>query len=268
MIITSVGGKQVSIIENKHGILVDTLGNWWTRDADKDTSDAAGYSNQDKEDYMQLTRPELRRVCGGNTTIQQLTTVAEMRDYTSRLEADLRDIADSWSDQQLREVLIEADDKNKSCISLLLYKLSAEYDRLHPVVDMETEECVSCQRESTSFEPEHTHGTNVPTKKKAQRKAQGYAFEGICDGVDVKLTPKQVTVMLAILRATDTELNCSTANVLREVSSEMSAISAGAVFSTLKEKGIISMDKTTGTINPTKLGAWVQVRLQEDQKEV
>ena len=32
--------------------------------------------------------------------------------------------------------------------------------------------------------------------------------------------------------------------------------------------GIISMDKTTGTINPTKLGAWVQVRLQEAQKEV
>ena len=90
---------------------------------------------------------------------------------------------------------------------------------------------------------------------------------GYLDLIKLEILVREISD-LPVLRATDTELNCSTANVLREVSSEMSAISAGAVFSTLKEKGIISMDKTTGTINPTKLGAWVQVRLQEDQKEV
>ena len=264
MIVTSASGKQVSIIENKHGILVDTLGNWWTRDADKDTPDAAGDSNQDKEDYMQLTRPELKRVCGGNTTIQQLTTVAEMRDYTSRLEADLREIADGWNDQQLREILIEADTDNRSCISLLLYKLNTECSRreaeaaalLNAANEDKTEECVSCEREGTSLELERSAGTDVPPKKKVKRKAKEYAFEGMYEGVSVKLTSKQATVLLAIMRSMGGNSSCSTADVLRNVANEMSAISAGAVFSTLKEKGIVSMDKSAGTINPTKIGAW------------
>lgn len=266
MIITSVGGKQVSIIENKHGILIDTSGNWWTRDADKDTSDAAGYSCKDVNDFIQLTRPELKRVCKGNTAIQQLTTVTEMRDFINRLKADLREIGNSWNNQQLREILIEADVDNKNCLSLLLCKLNAEYDRQH-VTTAETEERTSCEKEGISLELERSAGTSVPLKKKAQRKVKEYAFEGTYDGADIKLTVKQVTVMLAILRATDTELNCSTANVLREVSSEMSAISAGAVFSTLKEKGIISMDKSTGVTNLTRLGAWVINKLGDVRED-
>jgi hypothetical protein len=271
MIVTSASGKQVSIIENKHGILVDTLGNWWTRDAEKDTSDAAGYSNQDKEDYIQLTRPELKRVCGGNTTIQQLTTVAEMRDYTSRLKADLRKIADDWNDQQLREILIEADTDNRSCISLLLYKLNTECGRreaeaaalLNAVNEDKTEECVSCERESTSLELERSAGTDVPPKKKAKRKPKEYVFRGTYADTFVQLTEKQVTMMLAVAHVSriNQTLQVTTAAVLREVVNEMSPISAGAVLSTLREKHLIVIDKVVGVINPTGPGARVMDEL-------
>ena len=266
MIVTSASGKQVSIIENKHGILVDTLGNWWTRDADKDPPDAAGYSCKDVNDFMQLNRPELKRVCGGNTAIQQLTTVTEMRDFIDGLKADLREIGNSWNDQQLREILIEADTSNKNCSSLLLSKLNAEYDKQH-VVTVETEEYTSCEKEGISLEPKHSAGTSVPPKKKAQRKAKEYAFEGTCDGTDIKLTSKQVTVMLAVLHSTDNNLNCLTANVLQHVSTEMSPISAGAILSTLKEKCVISMDKSAGIINLTRLGAWVTSKLGDVKED-
>ena len=275
MIVSSASGKQISIIENKHGILIDTSGNWWTRDADKDTSDAAGYSNQDKEDYMQLTRPELKRVCGGNTAIQQLTTVTEMRDFIDGLKADLREIGNSWNDQQLREMLIEADADNRSCVSLLLHKLNTECNRreaeaaalLNTTNEDKTEECTSCEREGTSLKLERSAGTSVPLKKKAQRKAKEYAFEGTCDGTDIKLTAKQVTVMLAVLHSTDNNLNCLTANVLQHVSTEMSPISAGAILSTLKEKCVISMDKSAGVINLTRLGAWVTSKLGDVKED-
>ena len=264
MIVTSTSGEQVSLIENKHGILVDTLGRWWTRNADFDTEDAAGYMCG-TEGTMRLTRAQLKRVCQGTSAMQQLTTVAEMRDFGSRLKANLREITDNWNDQQLREILSEADMNNKSCISLFLSKLNAECSRreaeaaklLGTANEVGTEEYPSCEREGISFEPERSAGTNVPPKKKAQRKPKEYAFEGVCDGVDVKLTSKQVLILQAILHNTDTNLNCSTASVLKCVANSISPISAGAVLSTLKEKGIISMDKITGTVSPTKLGAQV-----------
>lgn len=255
MIIESVCGEQISIVENKHGLLVDTHGRWWNRDSDRDVPDkAAAYSNNDIGDTILLDRPMLKRVCQGNNAIQQLTTVAEMRDYISRLRPDLRTAGDNMNDQQLREILMEAEVDGKSCPNFLLCRLSAESNKC---ATAETEERLPCEKEGTSFEPERLTGTNVPPKKKAQRKPKEYAFEGVCDGASVRFTLKQVLVLQAVLDCADANLNCSTASVLQYVAKDVPPISAGAVLSTLKEKGIISVDKAVGTINPTRLGAQV-----------
>jgi hypothetical protein len=255
MIIESVCGEQISIVENKYGLLVDTHGRWWNRNSDEDVPDkAAAYTNNDIGDTILLNRPMLKRACQGNNAIQQLTTVAEMRDYIGRLRSDLRTAGDNMNDQQLREILIEAETDGKSCLNLLLCRLNTESNKY---ITAETEECVSCETGGTSLEPERPTGTDVPPKKKAKRKPKEYAFEGTCDGVDVRLTLKQVLVLQAVLDCTDTNLNCSTANVLQYVAKDIPPISAGAVLSTLKEKGIISVDKVAGTVSPTGLGARV-----------
>nr|DAO63061.1 MAG TPA: hypothetical protein [Caudoviricetes sp.] len=261
MIIGSVCGEQISIVENKHGILVDTRGRWWCRNSDKDVPDkAAAYTNNDVGDTMLLSRPMLKRVCQGNNAIQQLTTVAEMRDYISRLKSDLRAVGDNMNDQQLREILIEAETDGKSCICLLLHRLNVENGKQQAA---EIEECVSCKTEGTSLEPERLTGTDVPPKKKAKGKPKEYAFRGTYADTFIQLTEKQVAMMLAVARVSRTNqtLQVVTAAVLREVASEIPPISAGAVLSTLREKHLIAIDKVAGVINPTSSGAWVMDEL-------
>lgn len=261
MIIESVCGEQISIVENKYGLLVDTQGRWWDRDADKDVPDkAAAYTNVDTKDTILLDRPKLKRVCQGNNAIQQLTTVAEMRDFISRLMSDLRTVGDNMNDQQLREILIESEADGESCLSLLLCRLNTESDKRAAA---EAKECVSCETGGTSPELERPAGTDVPPKRRVQRKPKGYAFRGTYADAYVQLTEKQVAMMLAIARISRTSqtLQVVTAAVLKEVASEMPPVSAGAVLSTLREKHLIVVDKLAGIINPTSLGAWAMDEL-------
>lgn len=263
MIVTSANGEVISILENRRGVLIDSHGRNWLRDASKDKPEQgmAGYSRQDNEDAIIFTKPELVRVCKGDTAIQQLTTVAEMRDFATRLEADLREIADGWNDQQLREVLVEADNKSCSALNLLVVKLQKESDRLHAAAVAEAEECPSCEREGTSLAQENAVGIQAPTRGNTPKKAKGNAFEGMFGEELVRLTSGQLAVMHAIFSTLDPKSGASpTASVAQCVSDEMSAVSAGATIATLKEKKLIVVDKTSSkkVVRLTSLG--VQVR--------
>ena len=263
MIVTSVNGEVISILENRRGVLIDSHGRNWLRDAlkDKPEQGMAGYSRQDNEDAIIFTKPELVRVCKGNTAIQQLTTVAEMRDFATRLEADLREIADGWNDQQLREVLVEADSKNCSALNLLVVKLQKESDQLRTSTAAETEEYPSCEREGTSLAQESAVGIQAPPHRNTPKKAKGNAFEGMFGEELVRLTSGQLAVMHAIFSTLDPKSGASpTASITQCVSDEMSAVSAGATIATLKEKKLIVVDKTSSkkVVRLTSLG--VQVR--------
>ena len=263
MIVTSMKGKRISIIQNKRGVLIDTWGKCWIRDAYKDIPErgVAGYSCQDGTDSIGFTKPELVRICKGDAAIQQLTTVNEARDFASRLETDLREIADEWSDQQLREVLAEADSKNCSALNLLVVKLQKESDRLHATTVAETEECPSCEREGTSLAQENAVGIQAPTRRNTPKKAKGNAFEGVFGEELVRLTPGQLSIMHAISNTLDPKSGASPmASITQYVSGEMSAVSAGATVATLKEKKLIVVDKTSSkkVVRLTSLG--VQVR--------
>ena len=261
MIVTSMNGEVISILENRRGVLIDSHGRNWLRDASKDKPEQgmAGYSRQDNEDAVIFTKPELVRVCKGDTAIQQLTTVAEMRDFATRLEADLREVADGWNDQQLREVLVEADNKSCSALNLLVVKLQKESDRLHAAA--EAEECPSCERDGTSLAQENAVGIQAPTRGNTPKKAKGNAFEGVFGEELVRLTSGQLAIMHAIFSTLDPKSGASpTAIIAQCVSDEMSAVSAGATIATLKEKKLIVVDKTSSkkVVRLTSLG--VQVR--------
>lgn len=264
MIVTSMNGEAISILENKRGILIDSRRRNWLRDASKDKPEQgmAGYSRQDNEDTIILTKPELVRVCKGNTAIQQLTTVAEARDFASRLEADLREIADNWGDQQLREVLMEADSKGCSALNLLTSKLQKESDQLRASAVAENEECISCERDGTSLAQESAGGTQAPPRGNTPKKVKGNAFEGVFGEELVRLTSGQFTVMHAIFSTLDPKSGASlTADVTQYVNGEMSAVSAGATIATLKEKNLVVVDKSSPqkVVRLTNLGAQVCV---------
>ena len=248
MIVTSMKGKRVSIIQNKQGVLIDTQGKWWVRDAYEDIPERgmAGYSCHDGTDSIRFTKSELVRICKGDAAIQQLTTVDEVRDYTERLEPKMREAAANWSDQRLREILMEADDMNKSALNLLISKLEAECKQAETQTAARTEECLSCERDGTSLAQENNGGTLVPPRKNTPKKAKGNAFESVCNGKLVTLTSKQLVIMQAVVAGVGEDGVCAPAGVLQAaVNAGMSAISAGAVLATLGEKKLLTVMKTS-----------------------
>ena len=262
MIVTSMNGKRVSIVQNKRGILIDTQGKWWIRDAYKDIPEqgVAGYSCQDGADSIRFTKPELVRICKGDAAIQQLMTVDEARDFAERLEPRLREIAANWNDQQLREVLIEADDANKSALNLLLSRLEAEYKRAKAQTAAQTKEYLSCERNGTSLAQEGGGGTPVPPCKNTPKKAKGNAFESTYNGELITLTSKQLVIMRAVAAEVDEDGTCTSTGVLQAaVGAGMSAISAGAVLATLGEKKLLTVTRTsTGkAYKLTDAGMWL-----------
>lgn len=262
MIAISMKGKRVSIVQNKRGILIDTQGKWWIRDAYKDIPEQgiAGYSCQDGTDSIRFTRSELVRICKGDAAIQQLMTVDEVRDFAERLEPRLREIAADWNDQQLREVLIEADDTNKSALNLLISRLEAEYKRAKAQTAAQTEECPSCERNGTSLAQEGSGGTPVPPRKNTPKKAKENAFESMYNGELITLTSKQLVIMRAVVAGVDEDGTCTSTEVLQAVVGVgMSAISAGAVLATLGEKKLLTVMKTsTGkAYKLTDAGMWL-----------
>lgn len=262
MIVTSMKGKRVSIVQNKQGILVDTQGKRWIRDAYEDIPERgmAGYSCHDGTDSIRFTKPELVRICKGDIAIQQLTTVDEARDFVERLEPKLREVAANWNDQQLREVLIEADDTNKSALTLLVSKLMAEYKRVEAQTAARTKECLSCERDGTSLAQEDSGGTLVPPHKNTPKKAKGNAFESMYNGELITLTSKQLVIMRAIAAEVDGDGTCTPTGVLQAaVNAGMSAISAGAVLATLGEKKLLTVTRTPAgkTYKLTSAGMWL-----------
>ena len=262
MIVTSMKGKRVSIIQNKRGVLIDTRGKCWIRDAYEDIPERgmAGYSCHDGTDSIRFTKPELVRICKGDAAIQQLTTVDEVRDYAERLEPKMREAAANWSDQRLREILAEADDTNKSALNLLISKLEAECKRAEIQTAARTEECLSCERDGTSLAQENNGGTLVPPRKNTPKKAKGNAFESMYNGELMTLTSKQLVIMRAIAAEVDGDGTCTPTGVLQAaVNAGMSAISAGAVLATLGEKKLLTVTRTPAgkTYKLTSAGMWL-----------
>ena len=262
MIVTSMKGKRVSIVQNKRGILIDTQGRWWARDAYKDIPErgVAGYSCQDNTDSIRFTKPELVRICRGDAAIQQLTTVDEARDFAERLEPRLREVAANWNDQRLREVLIEADDTNKSALNLLISKLEAECKRAEAQTAARTEEYLSRERDGTSLAQENSGGTSVPPRKNTPKKAKGNAFESVYNGELITLTSKQLVIMQVINAEVGEGGTCNSAGVLQAaIDAGMSAVSAGAVLATLGEKKLLAVTRTpTGKVYKlTDVGMWL-----------
>ena len=270
MIVTSMKGKRVSIIQNKRGILIDTQGRWWVRDAYEDIPERgmAGYSCHDGTDSIRFTKPELVRICKGDVAIQQLTTVDEVRDHAERLEPKMREAAANWSDQQLREILVEADDTNKSALNLLMSKLEAECKRIEAEAialrkaeeAAHIEEYLSCERDGTSLAQGNNGGTLVPPRKNTPKKAKGNAFESMYNGELITLTSKQLVIMRAIAAEVDGDGTCTPTGVLQAaVNVGMSAISAGAVLATLGEKKLLTVTRTPAgkTYKLTSAGMWL-----------
>lgn len=246
MLASTENGFEISIISGKNGVLHDTAGRDWTRDAEKDRDEKAAFSSADMTiGLLLLDKCQLVRVCKGDRAIQQVTTVAEVRDFASRLDNPTRDVIDGWSDQRIREIMAECEDNGGAVINSVL-----------AAANKELEELWKTEREAQEG-PEETHetgeGTGVPSPspeaKKRPRKAKksrsrDHAFMTEVDGQKINLTTKQVE-FLERLSENPTWKIFGVKGIYHsdsyadELSDTMTPMAVGAMITTLREKGLL-----------------------------
>ena len=255
MIVTSMKGERVSLIEKVNYSLRDTKKRTWTRDATKDTPSKAAYTCSDGSDSIAFTKKQLARVCKGNHAIQELTSLEEVKDFISRLDTEYREVTDTWTDERIQLLLTDAQTANKSTLNTLLSAVVAEYERLEE--EREREEYISETRKGISLVQETQGRTNVPPQAKKPRETPSLRFFRIVNsGETVQLTDKQYTVMVAVTKVELQGSGYATAEVVQRVSGELSAVSIGAVISTLREKGLVKVHEVARRkyLNFTKRG--------------
>lgn len=267
MLSRTTTGKLISIVENDHGMLIDSTGVGWRRRGSLDSPGHAAYSTSANGggEVIQFTKDELVRICKGTRAIQTPTTVEELRVATTDFGPEAAALAAEKPDQWFREVMIKAEETDQNPYSLAGHLLLDELDRRKP------EEVPPEALPVASVAPKE------PTKGKstARGKLQPGGHEDTFEGKRVLLTPKQVEFMKRIGEIEEM-YHCDTgtwypADVYTEcLSNTMSPTSVGAMITTLREKGVIRTEysKVGGRkicrFQLTDLGQYVYNKLSSD----
>lgn len=242
MLVKTEAGIQISFTHTDGKSLFEPNGTEWVRVPEKDNPDkglaAYGY-HRDSFTFVMLTKEDLKRVCKGDKAMNTPTTVAEMRDYSTRMSPKARALVDEWTNQSLREILMEAEDYRKDPGTLLeqiAEKVLEEQEaRNRPPEPQEA------PREATKKVDSHT-GT-----RKRSRAREGLPVAS--EGVSVVLTPKQVEFMERMSENPGWEEKGINGEYIvslyaAELSDTMNPMSVGAVLTTLREKGLVKTQKT------------------------
>ncbi len=239
MIVTTILGQRVSLVHTDRKFLYERDGSMWCRDSVKDTQDRAAYTKYvDIPQTILLDRHELKRICAGDQAMIRPTTVEGMRDYATGLEKDWRDEVSNWPDQRLREILADAEEQDKDpgrMLEKMLEKL------LEPVV------APTIPTEATERPTEAPKKTPRYSNTPRPRKQEGSVSVAL-EGVSVLLTPKQLEFMERLSENEGWAKHgiggeYSVNSYSMELSDSMSAMSVGAVVTTLREKHLLQTTK-------------------------
>lgn len=232
MIVYTTDGKQVSIVDDIKGALVDSEDHRWARDAHHDTPEHAAFSDP-SGNVLLLDRPQLVRVCAGVKAIRQVTSLEEARDYLKHMPPYLHEVTDSWTDETLSVFVNESNDAAKAMFDMA-EKL---WDKAHP-----PKKPVEAPRE-----PAEAPLARKTPKRAPRGKVQEGGFGMPHEGRRLILTPKQVEFMerLSENEGWDTEgpQGAYYADSYAEALSDtMTPMGVGAMITTLREKGILTTE--------------------------
>lgn len=239
MIVTTITGRTVSIVNKAFPHLEDSHGNKWFRNQECDTLECTAYIKYaHPQDTILLTREEMARIEMGNTAINTPTTVEEMREYAHSVDEWLGSVVDGWPDQALREMLIDAEEKGISP-SQMLEECAKGKPRVH-TVDPKAKEGPS---EATGAHRAPKTGRSIPRRRK-QEGSLSVALED----TSVVLTPKQLEFMERLSECPDWEESGPAGTYVaseyaQELTDTMNPMSVGAVLTTLREKHILTTEK-------------------------
>lgn len=239
MLVETISGEQVSIVSNKKTHLIDSNGNQWVRNSECDTYNCAAFTKYvAPQQTIQLTKDELVRVCKGDKAINTPVTVAEMRDYSTRMDPEYRDVIDQWPDQKLREMLADAEESGRDPGADMHKEAEREIEANNPV------------EKPTEALPEATEAHRAPRTARSTprpRKQEGSVSVALGE-VSVLLTPKQLEFMERLSECPGWEDNGPNGEYIaseytQELSDTMNPMSVGAVLTTLREKHLLQTEK-------------------------
>lgn len=233
MIVNSIDGNPVTLVKTNGKSIFTRNGEEFKRDETHDDADHAAYTCTSNTSTITvlLSRSELRRVLSGKMAEPQ--TVGELREFSSILPEDERNVANTWNDQKFREVLIEADETNKRPDMLLVSKIQ---DML-PKKEKLQEPLSKPKKDATDRTP--------PKSTSRPRKQEGSIIVNL-GSISVLLTPKQLEFMERLSEYPNWKgpsSECITSVYADELSDTMSPMSVGAVLTTLREKKLLTTQK-------------------------
>lgn len=246
MIVYTLTGSIVSLVNKDGGALVDNNGIKWERSPQLDVEEPYGVAYTETKagvSTVRLTREEIKRVINGVHAMQTPTTVLEMRYHALNLPKEYQWIIDNWSDQQLREILMEAEDRNRNPGAVMEAKVGAILEEQEK--EQVTPEPPPEAREGTSVVQKPPRTAKSTPRKRKQEGSLSVAL----DGKSILLTPKQLEFMERLSEcpgwSKDKEKGEYVASQFaEELSDTMNAMSVGAVVTTLREKGLLSTSKS------------------------
>lgn len=249
MVVKTIQGSTVSLVHTDKRSLFESDGTEWARCPEFDVKEPYGVAYRETKENMavvRLTRDEIKRVINGTHAMRTPTTVEEMRYHALTLPNEYQWIIDQWPDQKLREILIEAEEKNHNPGAMLEAKAYAII--LAEEAAKEQEQAEQEDQEKAPPKPEKTHPVPGGHRSTPKRRTQEGSVSVASGDISVTLTPKQLEFMERLSECPgwkDTGVTGEyvASQYAEELSDTMNPMSMGAVLTTMREKGILSTRK-------------------------
>ena len=243
MILKASNGLPVSFTDTDKKSLFDKTGQEWARHPSGDQPEGlACYMNTETFVQVLLTREDLKRVIAGPNAMRTPTTLDEMRDYIDRCPKYVQEIANSWPDQKLREILIAAEEHGSNP-GWLLERMADKESEKQREPEPETENPTEAMGTATEAHRAPRTARSTPRP----RKQEGSVSVALGE-VSVLLTPKQLEFMERLSECPGWSEDgvsgeYTASEYAQELSDTMNPMSMGAVLTTLREKGLLQTEK-------------------------
>ena len=252
MIVKTTLGRTVPLVDTDKRYLYDNAGVRWERYPEMDCPDPhllAYRETKTSTSVIQLTKEEVKRTINGVHAMLTPTTVEEMRYHALTLPREYQWIIDQWSDQRLREILIEAEEKHQNPGAMLEAKAHAVIEAEEAAKRAQEEQERMESHEEAPPRPGKTRSAPGGYRSTPRRRTQEGSLSVAFGDTSVVLTPKQLEFMERLSecpgwKETGTGGEYVASQYAEELSDTMNPMSMGAVLTTLREKGLLATEKS------------------------
>lgn len=248
------GMPPVYLVGNNKGVLIDIDHNKWQRKAEWDVPDRAAFAMETcstRNEAIYLDKFQLKRAVLGSSAMQRVLDVQEFRYYADRHPEQIN--ANDWSDQQIRELLMEADERNMDVVEYLLKKAKEKAKKAQEAEGVQEDGCSTQNATEANGTATTTKRTSTPKRDKRAKVQEG-GFEYTDSNLQIILTPRQTEFMERLgeldgWKDKGVGGQYASSEYAECLEDTMNPMAVGAMISTLREKGIITTEyvKNDGT---------------------